>query len=232
MPAYNEQDTLRQVVEEWYPIVAHHNGSGHSKLVIVNDGSKDKTKQIGEELMLEYPDLVFLTKENGGHGDTVLYAYRYAVENGAEYIFQTDSDGQTDPDEFENFWNCRKDYAAVIGDRQADRQDGKSRIFVENTVRLIIKIIFGVSVPDANAPFRLMRSETAAKYIKKLPEHFNLPNIMLTTYFVYFNEPVKFIKISFKPRQGGVNSINMKRIVKIGIRALIDFADLRRHIND
>ena len=31
-----------------------------------------------------------LTKENGGHGETILYGYRYAIENKADYIFQTD----------------------------------------------------------------------------------------------------------------------------------------------
>ena len=37
-------------------------------------------------------------------GATVLYGYKYALKNGADYIFQTDSDGQTLPEEFEPFW--------------------------------------------------------------------------------------------------------------------------------
>lgn len=68
--------------------------------------------------------------------------------------------------------------------------------------------------------------------MKKMPTDFNLPNVMLTTYFVYFKEKVKFVEISFKPRQGGTNSINMKKIIKIGWRAIYDFRDLKRHIND
>ena len=68
---------------------------------------------------------------------------------------------------------------------------------------LILRLIFGVNLPDSNAPFRLMRRELVEKYIHKLPENFNLPNVMFTTYFVYFHEKVKFENISFKPRQGG-----------------------------
>ena len=55
---------------------------------------------------------------------------------------------------------------------------------------------------------------------------------MFTTYFVYHHEKVKFIPITFKPRQGGVNSINIKKIVKIGWKAVGDFHKLRREIND
>ena len=77
-----------------------------------------------------------------------------------------------------------------------------------------------------------MKTEIVAKYIRKMPDDFNLPNVMLTTYFSYFHEKVRFIEISFKPRQGGKNSINLKRIIKIGWKALGDFTKLRRNIND
>ena len=67
---------------------------------------------------------------------------------------------------------------------------------------------------------------------RKMPEDFNLPNVMLTTYFTYFHEKIAFRVITFKPRQGGVNSINFKKIFKIGWKALWDFRNLKKHIND
>ena len=155
-----------------------------------------------------------------------------ALEHGADWIFQTDSDGQTNPKEFEEFWNLRQEYDAVLGNRQGTRQDGSSRKFVENTLRFILKLTFGVSVPDANAPFRLMKRNLVEKYLRKMPEDFNLPNVMLTTYFTYFHEKIAFRTITFKPRQGGVNSINIRKIFRIGWKALGDFRNLRRHIND
>lgn len=54
---------------------------------------------------------------------------------------------------------------------------------------------------------------------------------MLSTYFVYFHERVLFLPISFKPRQGGVNSINFKKIIKIGKKGIGDFIYLKKHIN-
>lgn len=51
---------------------------------------------------------------------------------------------------------------------------------------------------------------------------------MMTTYFVHYKEPVTFKTISFKPRQGSVNSINIPKIVNIGRKALHDFSLLKK----
>ncbi|HAP15608.1 MAG TPA: glycosyl transferase family 2 [Lactococcus sp.] len=231
VPAYNEAENIRQLIDDWYPIVEKHNGDGASRLVIINDGSKDNTYEIVQEYAKNRPLLLPLTKPNGGHGPTLLYGYRYAIENGADWIFQTDSDGQTNPAEFGQFWELRNTYDAIIGSR-SDRQDGASRKFVEQTLLAILRMTFGVKIPDSNAPFRLMKRELVEKYIKKMPEDFNLPNVMLTTYFAYFKEKVKFVEITFKPRQAGTNSINIKKIIKIGWKALGDFRYLKKHIQD
>ncbi len=123
------------------------------------------------------------------------------------------------------------DYDAIIGNRVI-RGDGKDRKFVENTVCFLLRLIFGVKVEDANAPFRLMKTTTVSKYINRLPKDFNIPNIMFTTYFVYHNEKVLFLPITFKPREKGTNSVNLKKIIKIGWKAVGDFRRLRKEIDD
>ncbi len=227
MPAYNEAENIRRTIEDWYPVVEKHSGNGKSRLVIIDDGSKDDTYAIMCEYAKELPLFQPLTKANGGHGHTVLYGYRYAIENHADYIFQTDSDGQTNPAEFDAFWDLKESYDCILGHRPV-RGDGKARAFVEWVVCFLLRLFFGVKVPDANAPFRLMKAEVVAKYIDKLPEDYNLPNIMMTTYFAHYREKLTFREISFKPRQGGVNSINVKKIVKIGWKALGDFRALKK----
>lgn len=226
IPAYNEQDNLPALIEEWYPIIEKHNGNGLSRLVIVNDGSKDDSEKILLQLAKDREYLIPLTKPNGGHGSAVLFGYNYAIKNGADLIFQTDADRQTLPEEFEGFWNKRNKYDALIGMRKK-RGDGASRKFVEDVLLLILWIVFGVKMPDSNAPFRLMKRSLLEKYIRKLPEDFNLPNVMLTTYFVYYKENTAFRNITFRPRQHGKNSINIKRICSIGVRAIRDFYRLK-----
>ncbi len=228
IPAYNEKDNIKQVIEDWYSVAE---GVGNdSRLVVIDDGSKDETYHIMQSMQAERPLLQALTKPNGGHGSTVLFGYRYAIEQKADYIFQTDSDGQTNPAEFWDFWSERTDYDAILGHRSA-RGDGQSRAFVEKVVCLLLRNYFGVKVPDANAPFRLMKTGLVEKYIDRLPANYNLPNIMFTTYFAYYKEKLTFREISFKPRQGGTNSINIKRIVKIGWKALGDFGRLKKDMH-
>ena len=170
-----------------------------------------------------------MTKPNGGHGSAVLFGYKYAVANHADYIFQTDSDGQTDPYEFDGFWKLRNEYDAIVGNRTV-RKDGLDRKFVEYVLCLILKLFFGVKIQDSNAPFRLMKQELLVKHMIRIPEDFNLPNVMLTTFFVYFHEKIKFMEITFKPRQGGINSINVRKIIKIGWKALGDFRIFRKQL--
>ena len=227
VPAYNEADNIRQLVEDWYPVVQAHDGGGKSRLVVINDGSKDKTYEILKQLSLGRPFLEPVTKPNGGHGPTVLYGYRYALKHGADYIFQTDSDGQTLPSAFEAFWKNRSDYAAIFGKR-SKRQDGFGRKFVERTLCILLFFIFGVRIPDSNAPFRLMKRSFLEKYVPILHPDYNLPNVMLTTFAAYFHEKAIYREITFRPRQGGKNSINMKKIFKIGWKALGDFAHYHR----
>lgn len=229
MPAYNEEANIKATLDAWYPIIEKHNERGESRLVVVNDGSKDNTYKLMQEYAETHPLFTPLTKPNGGHGSSVIFAYDYATKCCADWIFQTDSDGQTDPAEFEAFWNEREQYDAIFGNRTV-RGDGQSRAFVEKVVCRIVKHYFGVKVPDANAPFRLMRADKVKQYLYKLKPDYNLPNIMMTTYFVYYKDRVAFKEISFKPREKGTNSINIKRIVKIGWEALKDFRQLKREL--
>ena len=225
IPAYNEEENIETVAREWHEVVERVNQE--SKLVIIDDGSKDNTYKKLKELEKDLPQLEALTKENEGHGATLLYGYNYALTAKADFIFQTDSDGQTLPAEFGVFWEKRNDQDAIIGYRN-HREDGFSRIFVTKTLKLVLKLIFGLNVVDANTPYRLMKRELLQKYIVKVPKKFNLSNVMLTVLFLDNKEKVEFIPITFRPRQGGVNSINFKKIVKIGIKAVKDFRTIKR----
>ena len=225
IPAYNEAMNIEEVVQDWHPVVT--NISDDSRLVIIDDGSKDDTYAKLLSLQEKYPQLEAVTKPNGGHGATVLYGYHYALEHGADYIFQTDSDGQTLASEFKSFWADREKYAAIIGHRN-HREDGFSRVVVTKTLKFVLWCIFGLSITDANTPYRLMNRDILEKYIDQIPKDFNLSNVMLTVLLVNGKENIEFRPITFRPRQGGVNSINLKRIAKIGWQAVKDFNAIKK----
>lgn len=225
MPAYNEEANIEEVVRGWYPIL--DGKSDRSRLVIADSGSVDHTHRILLKLQKEFPKLEIRSDTGKQHGPKVIALYDYAIKEGADYVFQTDSDGQTNPSEFNRFWQQRLEYDGVFGNRTV-RGDGKQRAFVEKVVCILVKFFFRVEVPDANAPFRLMRTSKVSQYLYRLPRDYNLPNIMITVYFSHYKEKIRFNEISFKPRQGGVNSINIPRIVKIGWKAIRDFHGFRK----
>ena len=230
IPAYNESENIEEVVREWHEVVTK--ASKSSRLVIIDDGSKDDTYKMLEDLAKKYEQLTPVTKKNSGHGGTVLYGYKYALKNGADYIFQTDSDGQTRPDEFWQMWDEREDYNFQCGHRLG-RQDGFSRKFVTRVLKLVVLLKFHVWAKDANTPFRLMDANSLKEKILKIPKDYNLSNVMLTVLYLKDKSmKTRFVQITFRPRQGGVNSINMKRIFGIGKKAMSDFSRLKNTVDN
>lgn len=73
IPAYNEEENIERCVDDWYPIVENTAADRNSRLVIINDGSKDNTYEKMVEMAKERPLLMVLSKTNGGHGSSVLY---------------------------------------------------------------------------------------------------------------------------------------------------------------
>lgn len=226
MPAYNEAANIRQVIRDWYPIVEKFGGTG-SRLVIFDDGSKDETFSIMLDEKKNRPLFEPITKANSGYGSTVLVAYHYAIDNHADFIFQTDSDGQTIPSEFEKFWELRNSFDMVIGNRN-NRQDGFSRKIITRTLKLVLRLTFGMNIVDAHTPFRLLNVETLKKYINKIPPNHNLANILLCVVYTRYHLRVKFLPITFLARKGGTSTNNWCRIISIGWKAFWDFITLSK----
>lgn len=227
MPAYNEEANIEKTIREWYPII--ENKCDASRLVIADSGSNDSTHEILERLKKTFPKLIVLSDTPKEHGPKVINLYYFSIQSGADYVFQTDSDGQTSPDEFSAFWELRNERDAIIGVRTI-RGDGVARKMIENILCILLRLYFGIRVSDANAPYRLIKTDILKKYIQRLPVDYNLPNVMLTTYLVYYKENIEFKEITFKARHGGKNSINVSKIIKIGCNSLHNFYMFRRTI--
>lgn len=226
MPAYNEEANIEETVKQWHPVVEKIGLD--SRLVIFNDGSTDNTFGIMQRLKDKYSQFIPVTKLNSGHGSTCIFAYNYCINANADYIFQTDSDGQTNPEEFWQFWEKRNDYDFIIGYRKK-RQDGFSRIVVTRTLKLLVWLIFREKVKDSNTPFRLMNAKKLKPILEILPEDFFLSNVIISMLVVKRKEKHLWLPISFKPRQGGVPSANLKRIIKIGYKAINDFHNIKNN---
>ncbi len=90
IPAYNAEAYLDRCI----PTFIHEELKGRIEVIIVNDGSKDRTQEIAEKYRDAYPDLVrVINKENGGHGSAVNAAL-YATD--AKYYKVVDADDWVD----------------------------------------------------------------------------------------------------------------------------------------
>lgn len=217
MPAYNEEGAIAKVVDEWHAIVET---VGHgSKLVVFNDGSTDNTAGVLEKIKNKYPNLVVINKENSGHGPTCVRAYQYAVSEEMDWIFQTDSDGQTKSCEFWSLWEKRHQYDFIIGQR-AKRYDGAARRLISQILKLALLVIFRVSVVDANTPFRLMKAERLRQYLPLIPDDYFLCNTLLSVMITKNKERIFWQEISFDPRISGTSSIPLIKFIKLGIQLI------------
>ncbi len=88
VPCYNSQEYMAKAIESILP------GGEDVEIVIVNDGSVDRTSAIAREYMEKYPDIIkVVDKENGGHGDAVNSGLRHAS---GKYFKVVDSDDWVD----------------------------------------------------------------------------------------------------------------------------------------
>ena len=231
IPAYNEEANILDTIDMWYPVVERCGGDGRSRLLVINDGSRDRTAEILSECEKTHPLLLSVTQENAGHGAAVQNGYRYALESGADYIFQTDSDGQTLSSEFDVFWENRARYDFQFGVR-AHRKDGAGRILTTRVLRFVLKRIFRVRAEDANVPYRLMSAESLRELLPLVPEGYHLTNVFVSILYLRSGKRVNSYPITFRPRQGGKNSINWKRILSIGKKALGEFRAFDRTMRE
>ena len=227
MPAYNEEEIIEDVVKDWYKVLHDSSISFESRLCVVDDGSKDSTGEILDRLCKEYHQLMVIHKENGGHGSAVMEGYRVSLHEGADFVFQTDSDGQTSPDEFYEFWKQRNRLDAIFGNR-INRNDGFIRKCIEKFICLLLRLYFDVRIPDSNAPFRLYSARTLRENMDVIPEACETPNIFFTVAFAYRLYWIKFLPVSFGKRETGKNSINIRRILRIGKHTISQFSYVKK----
>lgn len=224
MPVYNEEAILPQIIKEWIPIARSCNGM----LIFLNDGGKDKSLELLKEAFQKYENLILIDKENSGHGPTCVMGYKWALDQGFQWIFQTDSDGQTSSDEFIKVWKEKEGNDFIFGYR-LKRGDGLNRFFFSKVLMVMIWAIFKIYIKDANVPFRLMESRALKKVIDKIPTDLYLSNAYLSIIIKkYF--PIKWAPISFLPRKSGIESVPPWKFFKVGPKVIKEFWACRKNL--
>ena len=157
-PAYNEEEniaeTIRRALDEVGPLVG-----GSIEVLAVDDGSTDRTRELGEAIAATDPRVRVFHQENRGYGG----ALRAGFDNArGELISFSDGDLQFDLREMsrlvERLADDRKPVDVVIGYR-LKRRDPPHRIFIAKTYNAIVSVLFGLRVRDIDCAMKLFRRE-------------------------------------------------------------------------
>src|SRR5262249_34002412 len=142
MPAYNEADCIADAVVE----VAHHvlDLVPHAELVVVNDGSRDRTGTILDEIASDDPRIRVVHQPNGGHGRALRTGLDAAE---GEYLFLIDSDRQIPLQAFANLWEEARRGDGSFGIR-VKRNDPALRLVLTRLVRYSLAILFQAKIYD------------------------------------------------------------------------------------
>lgn len=214
MPVYNEEEVIERVTREWLRVLEGVEAENW-RLRIHNDGSRDNTGTILEAI--QHPCLEVVHAHNQGHGPTLVSAYRRAVTE-AEWVFQSDSDGEIPADAFPEFWQRREEADLWVGHRQ-NRGGPLSRRVISTVLRWMNRLLYGPGLSDVNCPCRLFRADAFAKTLEAMPDNTFAPNVLISGVACGGKTRVKELPIAYRPRQTGEVSIRRGRLAKAALKS-------------
>ncbi|WP_273212110.1 glycosyltransferase family 2 protein [Runella zeae] len=230
MPAYNEEGCIEKVVDTWTSFLKHFFPQKECLLIVINDGSRDNTKEILDKLTSNYGNLLVVHQPNGGHGNAVLNGYRKAIELNAEWVFQTDSDDQFVANDVIKLFEKTKYSNFILGYRKL-RYDALPRLIITRILKYSIFLLYGVFVNDSNIPFRLIKGSYLKWLVNKLPtaEPF-APNIFLSIIAKKDGQKTFDIPITHIERQTGTVSILRFKLLKVCLKSFEDLWAFRKQL--
>ena len=240
IPTYNERENVAAIIAAVFSL----NQAFH--VLIIDDCSPDGTGDIVRHLKQQYPDQLFLEVRQGklGLGTAYIHGFRWAIENGYEFIFEMDADFSHNPANLAMLYDACKNNGAdlAVGSRYV-KNGGfinwpKERILLSKGASVYTRLITWMPVRDPTAGF--------VCYKREVLETINLDAINFTGYAFQIEMKfaawklgfkIKEVPIIFEDRKLGVSKMN-KGIVKEGILGVLKlrwnsmFKNYRRRVKN
>lgn len=204
IPAYNEEDNIKRVVEylqEKYPQYDY---------IVVNDGSKDKTAEICKENGFRMIDLPI----NLGLAGAFQTGMKYAYYNNYDYAIQYDGDGQHNPEYIEGMIKQmqEKSLDIVIGSRYVmEKKPVSPRMIGNQIIEVCIWLTTGKKINDPTSGMRLFNR----RMIKILANTMNYgPEPDTIAYLIRCGAKVDEHQVYMNDRIAGESYLNITRSIK------------------
>lgn len=213
IPAYNEEESLRETLPQLYHTLKEVNIS--HEIFVTNDNSKDNTLGVLELLKETIPTLRFETNQGpNGFG----YAIRYGLERfEGDCVAIMMADLSDSPSDLVRFYQTMVDKKVdcVFGSRFIKGGQvidyPKHKLFLNRLVNIATKIIFRIPYNDFTNAFKLYKKETIDGLHPILSPHFNL-TLELSLKAIIRGYTFEVLPNSWTNRKYGVSNLKIKEM--------------------
>ncbi len=221
VPAYNEEETIEEVVRR---------SIAHSDVCVVNDASKDKTPQILESLQTEFPDKLHVIhhKKNTHIPGGIQDGMKYATQKGYDYVVTIDAGLSHNPDKLPEFFG-HPHCDLLIGKREEVENVPAYRKFVSFMAAKVMNYclsdgildLFGPKITDCTSGYRRYSQRAFSIIANAKLESVSFDFHMEALYLTYKNGgSVKELGIHYKFSNSSFNSRVLKQAVNYASKLL------------
>lgn len=216
MPAWNEEEVIGGTIEELFRMMPEVD------LVVVNDGSTDRTSEIARAAGAFVIDLPY----NMGIGGALRTGYKYARQAGYDRAIQVDADGQHDPKGIRTVLAGLGDVNISIGSRFAEATNYKvsgPRKWAMVVLARMFTMISGEKFTDATSGFRAADRRAIEQYCEHLPAEYLGDCIDACVMAIRSGLTVKQVPVEMRERQGGTPSSSPWKSAVYLVRSFFSF---------
>ena len=204
IPTYNEIENAEKIIRAVFAL------DGGYQILIIDDGSPDGTAAAVKELMKEVPERLFIIERSGklGLGTAYLTGFRWALEQGYDYVFEMDADFSHAPTDLPRLYAACAEEGAdfAVGSRY---KDGVSvvnwpitRILMSYFASVYVRTVLGVKIYDSTAGF--------VCYSRKVLETLDMEAVQMKGYGFQIEMKYSAVKLGFKLAEVPVIFVNRK----------------------
>lgn len=225
IPCYNEELVIRATVEKILNILddicAKEKISKESYIYLIDDGSKDTTWSIIENLREIYGKRIKGTRfiRNYGNQKALIAGLLDVKEIGCDCVISIDADLQQDENSIEKFIDEYHNGAEIVS---GIRKDRKTDSFFKKTSALCfykLMNILGVKIPPNHSDFRLVSSR-ALEILEKYSE----AGLFLRGFFHEIGLKTSYVYFDVKPRALGESKFNIFSLTSLALNGITAFS--------
>lgn len=159
IPTYNEKENIESIIRA----VLQLDEQFH--ILVVDDSSPDGTAQIVRDLQGQFPDFIHLTvrKVKDGLGKAYIHGFKWALQNGYDYIFEMDADFSHNPQDLSRLYDACQEADMAVGSRYCTGVNvvnwPMGRVLLSYFASKYVRFILGIPVHDTTAGFVCFRRQ-------------------------------------------------------------------------